>query len=205
MRKLFLIFFCTALAVPMFAENAKDWKTYRNKSFGLEIKYPASYFLCPEREQAGARRVDFDYVTLRQNTASAAECRTIGKRIGFYMYRLGGALEFNLSGKTIRLTEETTADDIAERFLKGDNRPAVRRSCDSQDIHGTKAVICRVRAPGEAPGITGGIAEVFALGIFEMENGERILAQMSNDAGGTPHARDRALGRDVVRIFQTLR
>jgi len=52
--------------------------------------------------------------------------------------------------------------------------------------------------------VTSGIFEVFVLGIFNMEDGERILVQMTNSAGGTPYKCDRSLRYDVLRIFQTL-
>ncbi|MBU2572628.1 MAG: hypothetical protein KKH28_00915 [Elusimicrobia bacterium] len=201
---LFLVLPLIAACSPVPADNI-PWKTYHNEPFGLEIRYPGGYFLCSEGKQAGARRPDFDYITLRQNTASAADCRTVGKRVGFYMYRLGRVLEFSLSGKRIKLTKRTTVDEIAEQYLKDDNRPMVRRACESKDLNGRKAVICTERAPGEAAGRTSGIYEIHALTIFEMKNGERILARIANDAGGTPYTRDSALRDDVTRIFNTLR
>ena len=68
-----------------------------------------------------------------------------------------------------------------------------------------RKLICTLRAPGEAPELTGGIFEVFVLGIHDLADGKRMLVQMDNTAGGTPYTVDRELRRDVLWIFHTLR
>jgi len=57
----------------------------------------------------------------------------------------------------------------------------------------------------ESPMMTGGIYEVYILGEHETEEDGRILAVMSNNAGGTPHTRDRSLRRETLYMFNSLR
>jgi len=191
--------------LPISTQNIRGWKTYHNEHFGFEIKYPDYYFLA--RTSDFNHTSNFGYILLRQHPVSAEEGKTSysGEGISLYMYRLGQVTSFGISGDSIKLTKETTADDIAQQFLEDDNRPLVRRDCHRRDINGNNTIICTIRAPGEMPLLTGGIFEVFILGVYEMENGERILARMSNNAGGTPYTGDRALRRDMLRVFHTLR
>lgn len=187
------------------AADTTNWKTYRNEPFGLEIRYPENYFLCPGGATAYSGKPDTEYITLRENTYSAAECGTSGKRIGFDMYRLGSGIQVSFNRKYIKLTAQTTLDDIAAPYLEEEKRRMVRRSCEVRDVNGRKALVCTEQAPGEAEGRTSGIYEIWAYTICEKENGERILVKLHNSAGGTPYTRDKALRRDVPLILNTLR
>jgi len=184
--------------MPVSLQNIQDWKTCRNELYGFEIKYPENYFLCQH---------SVDRISLRQNTTSEEECRTAGKRIGLHVYRLGQVTGIGLGSYSIQLTQDTTVEDIAQQFLPDDNRSMVRvlRTCHPRKINGNDAIVCTITAPGEMPWLTGGIFEVFVLSIYETKDGERILVKVSNDAGGTPHKGDRALRRDVLRVFHTFR
>jgi len=183
-------------------KDDSSWEIYHNEPFGFEIKYPENYYLAHTSDFNN--QSSFGYISLRQNTSSADEAKTVGKRIGLYVYRPRKVSGISVGGYPIQLNRETTLDDIAQQFLVDDNRPAVLRNCYQREINGTEAIICIKRAPGEMPMVTSGIFEVFVLGIFNMEDGERILVQMTNSAGGTPYKCDRSLRYDVLRIFQTL-
>ena len=186
-------------------KNTHGWKTYQNKSFGFEINSPANYLPCEQGQTKSIQPVNFDYILLRQNTFSAEDCISVGKRIGLYAYRLGRMSGFSLSGNTFKLTKETTISDIAHQFVVADNRPLVHRSCYQRNFNGNNAIICTNRAPGEMPEFTGDTFDVFVLAVYAMKNGERILVRVSNDAGGTPYTADHELQRDAIQIFSTLR
>jgi len=188
----------TFATMPITPQEANSGKVYRNERFGFEIKYPENYFLDPSTSSDR-------YISLRQDTTSAGQCKTSGKRIGLNVCRLEQDGSTTLGGYSIALTQDSTVNDIAPQFVRPDNRPLVQRNCYQRVINGTTALICTLRAPGEAVARTGGIYEVFVLGVHEMKNGERILIRVSNDAGGTPYTGDRALRRDVLRVFHTLR
>ena len=181
------------------AEDMDDWKEYHDQQLGFGIKYPRHYFHDPQHTT---------YLSLRQNTTSAEECRTLGKRIGVHVRQLRPGMAFDVAGCLIELTGDTTLADIERQFLAADSkddRPAVRRTCHRRNINGTPSLICTLRAPGEAPELTGGIFEVFVLGIHDLADGKRMLVQMDNTAGGTPYTIDRQLRRDVLWICHTLR
>jgi len=188
--------------MPISTRYIHGCKTYHNEEYGFEIKYPDNYFLVPSSSS--------ERISLRENTSSAEECKTQGKRIGVYVYRLGKTPRgeicgIGLGGYFIKLTKESTLDDIAHQFLVDGNRPLVRRNCYQRVINGNFILICTLLAPGESPERTGGIFNVFVLGIYEMKNGERILVKVCNDDGGTPYTVDRALRHDVLQVFHTLR
>ena len=167
--------------VPVSMKDMNGWKSYQNEYFGFEIKYPENYFL--------AQKSDFNSTT----------------NIGLHIFRLGPVTGISLGGNFIKVNKDTTVSDIAQQFLEGNKKTLVQRTCHYRDINGNNTIICIIRAPGEIPSLTGGIFEVFVLGVYEMENGERILVQMSNSAGGTPYTGDRTLRLDVLRIFHTYR
>jgi len=185
--------------------DTTDWKTYRNEAFGLEIRYPDNYFLCPGGSTAYSGRPDTENVSLKENTSVGKDCVLSGKRIGFEMYRLGSGVQVSFNRKYIKLTAETTLDEIAAPFLEKEPRQMVRRACEVRDVNKRRTLICTEQAPGEAEGRTSGIYEIWAYTICGKENGERILVKLHNSAGGTHYTRDRALRRDVLRILDTLR
>lgn len=185
--------------MPVSTEGRDGWKEYHDERFGFSMKYPQGYFHDPKHTT---------FLSLRQDTTSAEECRTSGKRIGVHIQPLGRGTALRLAGCSITLTSDATVADIEQQFLSEDakdRRPAVHRTCHRRGINGTPGIICTLRAPGEAPMLTGGIYEVYVLGIFDVADGKRILVQMNNVAGGTPHTGDRKLRRDVLRVFHTLR
>jgi hypothetical protein len=177
---------------PISTQGMDRWKTYNSDLYGLRFEYPANYFLAPTSNAKS--------IYLRQNTYSAAECKTVGKRIGLHFYRLGEVTGIG----TIKLTEETAVADIEKQFLEKDDRPQVIRNCFRRNLNGNDAIVCVTQAPGEMPFLTGGIYEVSVFAVFEMEGGERILVKMSNSGGGTPYTGDRALRNDVLRVSHTL-
>ncbi|WP_319522890.1 hypothetical protein [uncultured Desulfosarcina sp.] len=194
--------------MPVSTAGMGNWNEYHDAHFGFEIKYPQNYFLDQKYAADTTSASPTRFLSLRQNTTSEEECRTIGKRIGVHILRLGRVTGFNLAGCSIKLTENTRVADIEQQFLteaSKDHRPKVQRTCYRRDINGNDSIVLTKCAPGEAPGLTGGIFEVYVLGIHETGDGERILVRMDNTAGGTPHTGDRALRRDVLRIFHTLR
>ena len=190
-------------AIRVTLEDTRHWRTYRYEHFGLELKYPENYFLAKTSDFDAAK--GFGYITLRQDARSAEDCKTLGKRIGAHVYRLGQVSGIGLGGRSVKLTPATTVADIEGQFLADDNRPQVRRNCHRREINGVDAIVCTSQAPGENAWLTGGIYDVFVLGVYERANGERLLVKISNNAGGTPHTGDRALRRDTVRVFHTLR
>ena len=183
----------TFAAMPVSLEDTGDWKNYTSDTYGFTFRYPANYFLAPTST--------VDALSLRQNTYSAEECRTAGQRIGMRLYRLGQITGLG----SLSLTESTTVGDIQQHFLAEKRGARVTRTAYRRDINGHDTLLCVARAPGEMAWLTGGIYEVFIYGVYENKNGERILAILSNNAGGTPHTPDRALRRDMLRVFHTLR
>ena len=189
--------------VPVSMKDMNGWKSYQNEYFGFEIKYPENYFLAQKSDFNSTTNIG--HVSFRQGTSSQEGHRTLGKRIGLHIFRLGPVTGISLGGNFIKVNKDTTVSDIAQQFLEGNKKTLVQRTCHYRDINGNNTIICIIRAPGEIPSLTGGIFEVFVLGVYEMENGERILVQMSNSAGGTPYTGDRTLRLDVLRIFHTYR
>ena len=186
-------------AMPVSTKGMDDWKEYHDKQFDFSIKYPPNYFLDP---------ISTTHLSLRQNTASVEECRTLGKRIRVRVWQLGRISRFSSSGFTIRPTEDMTLSDLEQQILAQDledRRPAVRKTCHRRNINGTPGLVRTVRAPGESPMLTSGIFDVYVFGIYDMADGKRFLVMMDNTGGGTPYTRDRELRRDVLRVFHTLR
>lgn len=182
--------------MPVSTQNMNDWKSYHNEKYGFEIKYPRNYYLDPKS--------NYDYISLRQNTTSAEECKKLGMRIGLRVYRLEQG-NIHLGGNVIQFNKDLNMDDIARQFLAGDNRPLVRRECYKRDINGNNILICILNAPGEDPLLTGGIYEVEVFGFYQLKNGDRVLINVNNEDGGTPHTVDRMLRRDLLRILFTIR
>ena len=89
------------------AEDMDDWKEYHDQQLGFGIKYPRHYFHDPQHTT---------YLSLRQNTTSAEECRTLGKRIGVHIRQLGPGMAFDLAGCFIELTGDATVADIERQF-----------------------------------------------------------------------------------------
>jgi hypothetical protein len=181
------------VSLPVYLGNTTHWKTYNSDTYGLTFKYPVNYFLTPNSAA--------DRIALRQNTYTAAECKTLGKRIGIRLYRIGDISSID----SLRLTKETTLGDIQEHRQAEKHSSQVRQTTYRRGIYGQDFLICVMCAPGEAPWLTGGIYEVEIYAIYETGDGGRVLLKMSNSSGGTPHTGDRALRRDMLYILHTLR
>lgn len=174
------------------------WKTYHNEQYGFTIKYPENYF---QDTRFSSR------LSLRQNTTSMEECiKSSGLRIGVSWYILGEDTTVNLNGYQIKLSKTTTIEDIGKYFTDPelDSRKLVLRSCVMHNCAGNTAAVCTIHAPGEAPDRNGGIFEIYIMGIYEIGEGDRLLLQISNDAGGTPHVKDQEFNRDIFRVLPTL-
>jgi len=180
-----------------------DWQTYRNARNDFELKYPQNYFLCREKESGSGNILN---ISLREDTLSPEECRTSGKRIDINLFLLGDVDDFKLARNTIGLTKETSLDDITQQFLqKEPDFPDIIHSCDLQTTNEVQSITCVKKAPGEAPHKTGGIFEMTVLGIYELDNNDRVLVSISNMGGGTPHANDHAFTQKTAEVFQTIK
>ena len=193
----------TFATMSISAEDTRGWGAYHDDEFGFDVSYPPNYSLAPAIYST--HKSNLCHVSFRRGAASSGGRRTAGKGVSLHAYRLGQITGMGLGGRSIKVTRETTLADIAQQFMADDNRPLVRRTCHRRDINGNQTIVCTIRAPGEQPLLTGGIFQVFVLGVYEMGNGDRVLVQMSNNAGGTPYTGDRAIRRDVLRVFHTLR
>jgi len=181
------------LAIP--TEGTEDWVVYESSQHGYTLRYPQGYLLVEGKS---------GIISLKQNGASDGDPRSVGKRIGLSVYGLPSRTTLNAGGRKVDLRKASTLEDIEQQLtgpVSGVNEEGfvARRRFDRHE-----ALVCVVRVPGESAMMTGGIYEVYILGEHETEGDGRVLAVMSNNAGGTPHTRDRSLRRDLLYIFNTL-
>jgi hypothetical protein len=181
--------------LPIPGQNTDDWSVYESSRHGYTIRYPQGYLLT--EGQSGS-------IALKQPGAATEDPRSVGKRIGLSIYRLPSRTTLIAGGRKLDLRNASTLDEL-ERQLAGPESTTtgqgfiIRRHFDERE-----ALVCVLRESGENSFMTGGIYEVYILGEHEMERDERVLAVMSNNAGGTPHTHDRSLRRDMLNIFNTL-
>jgi hypothetical protein len=178
-------------------EDPEGWPIYTNDRYGFELRYPPNYQVVKDQP---------DYVALRQNGDAAGDPDTIGKRIGLRVYDLASKHKINVGEKRFALDGTTTLDGIEQLLAEDAGKPANRAFFNHRRrFDGHDAIISIVRATGEMPLLTGGLYKVDILGMYETTPGRRVLIAMSNDAGGTPHLRDRTLRRDLLQMYSTLR
>jgi len=181
--------------LPIAAQDTADWPVYKSSRHGYTLQYPSEYLLTE-----GTSGI----IALKQNGASAEDPRSIGKQIGLSIYGLPSRTTLRAGGGKVDLRNVSTLDDVERQLAESGSDAQSQGFITRRRFDGHDALVCVLRVPGESPMMTGGIYEVYILGEHETEGDGRVLAVMSNNAGGTPHTRDRSLRWDLLYIFNTL-